>query len=34
MNGQAADGAGRPKDGQGPVDGGTSGGADDAAPEG
>ena len=34
MNGQAADGAGRPKDGQGPVDGAASGGADDVAPEG
>ncbi len=33
MNGQAADGAGRPKDGQGPTDGGSSGGADDAAAE-
>ena len=34
MNGQPADGAGRPKDGQGPVDGAASGGADDVAPEG
>jgi hypothetical protein len=34
MNGQAAAGAGRPKDGHGPVDGASSGGADDAPPEG